>query len=112
MKLKNTTTLYERFNGKRIYKPKPITREDNYILTQVDKLDETTGTIISESSYVKQDNVTELNKYKIADFSLNNLIAVGATLNPVTMNKSTMENIDNLSHQCVNLNESLTNNNE
>lgn len=108
MKCKNTTTLYERFNGERIYKPKPIKREENYVLTQVDKLEETTGTIITESTYVKQDNVTALNKYKVADFSLNNLIAVGASLNPVTMSKSTVETIDNLTHQCANINESLT----
>ena len=75
-------------------------------LTTVNELDTVTGRMRKKSKYTRIDNDSR-DTLSIADFSLDNLLAVGAELKPCSLSRSTMECIDNADMQAMNITNSI-----
>ena len=68
-------------------------------ISEVDKVTKVVTPILSFEKYNPYDN----DDYRISDFSLENLIAVGKSLNPTSLIGDTATSIDNIETQLSNL---------
>ena len=82
------------------------------LLRRVKVLDENTRKVITRSELVPDDSATKLAVLKFTDFSLENLIEIGATdmLKPVTMTGNTFESLRNITNHLQSLTLKLDNN--
>lgn len=55
-----------------------------------------TGRVISKCEFRTVDRVEEMKPFRLSDFYLNNLISVGAKLNPVIMQSSPLKQVDEI----------------
>ena len=59
-------------------------------------MDEKTGRVVSKSEFKNIDSYEELKMYKVSDFALENLTAVGADLRPTSIASSAFNVIDSI----------------
>ena len=87
------------------YEYKPQTREDVFTedIVPVTKDVVVNGRIMKELEFVKVNRSEENAKYKVSDFYLENLLALGADLKPITLQGSTIENTDAIMNGLVDL---------
>ena len=57
-------------------------------------VDERTGKICNKSEFVPVDRVKEMENYSVNDFALENLLAVGAKLDAVTLSMDSLSSVD------------------
>lgn len=88
--------------------PKPTFKCKRLVNSQV--LDETTNVVSDKVEYKTVSRSDEMRPYKCSDFSLHNLIAIGAPLNDVKMQSSHLANADNLAVALENIPESAFSN--
>ena len=72
------------------------------VLTSVNELDTISGRIRKKSMYQPIENDSR-DTLCVADFSLDNLLSVGAELKPCSLTRSTMECVDNADIQASNI---------
>ena len=65
--------------------------------------DDRSNRIISRSKYLPIDNNKTLSKYKVSDFALENLIAIGAELKPCKLNTNNFVSISKMEKQLSNI---------
>lgn len=84
---------------------KPITvtfvPDKRFVTEQVK--DERSNRIISRSKFQPIDNAKVMAKYKVSDFALENLIAIGANLQPCKLSTNTFASISNMEKQLSNI---------
>lgn len=76
----------------------PVQRVERTRLQTTQSFDELTERVVAKSEYVKVDRVAEMKRYKVSDFSLENLISVGAinSLKSVSMSKDSIDLVSDL----------------
>lgn len=104
-------THYEQMHNPNLKRKVKIERLERSVLTKEKVLDEDTGRVFYRSSYVLKDNNKELSKYRVSDFSLENLISIGAVenLRKVHLNNGNFENIESLERSAVAIEKSMSN---
>lgn len=68
-----------------------------------DEIDEPSGRVIRKSELRSIDRVAEMKHFRCADFSLENMLSVGANLQPVKFESSGFAMLDNLEYQSAKL---------
>ena len=66
----------------------------NSRLSQVEEYDEPTGKVLRKSVFKPVDRVAEMQNYSVNDFSLDNLLAIGAPLTPALLRRDNLSSID------------------
>lgn len=72
-------------------------------LTITSVLDKETKRMEKQSEFITIDVKSDLSKYKVSDFALENLLAVGATLKPCVLQGSRFENIRRIESSLENI---------
>ena len=79
----------------------PYVVDKRFVTEQVK--DERSKRIISRSKFQPIDNATAMSKYKVSDFAMENLIAIGANLQPCKLSTNTFASISNMETQLSNI---------
>lgn len=74
--------FYDRNNNRKHELKIKFVHPEHRVLSFTEVKNEKTGTICKKSSYKTVDRVSEMANYKVSDFSIENLLAVGAKLTP------------------------------
>ena len=87
----------------------PVGPSDEKRLIVYDELDEASGRVVRKSEFRTIDRLKEMEHYRCADFSLENMLSVGANLQPVKFESLGFAMLDNLEHQTAKLANNIKN---
>lgn len=80
------------------------------VLSRKQVYDEKTGRYSYKSEFKTYNPVEQLEKYKVSDFSISTLNALGVKLDSVQMSQSKMAHVENATRQISNIESQLQNN--
>ena len=95
------------YDNSRRFKTCSCEHRDVNILHSTNVVDDETGRIKRLDKYVKLDTKENVKNLRVADFSLDNLIAVGADLKETSLSMGTLGHLDNAEKQLSKMSNSI-----